>query len=192
MSQQTFTIGHSNRLWGDFTRLLENNHVAAIVDVRRHPGSKSFPQFNKENMAKDLLAINIEYAHAEILGGRRRVTAKSLASSYDNSGWENKSFRSYVDYMATASFKEGIREFLLLMAKCDGHLAIICSEAVPWRCHRRLIADCLVMVEGISVYDITGNSISSRPSPHKLTPFAIHHADGVIVYPKLEDIFERT
>ncbi len=193
MSHQTFTIGHSNRHWCEFTRLLKENHVATIVDVRRYPGSKSFPQYNKENMAKELLAKNIEYAHAERLGGRRRETAKSLASSYDNSGWENKSFRSYADYMATASFKEGIRELLLLMAKCDGHLAIMCSEAVPWRCHRRLIADYLVMVEGISVYDIMGNSSGSgsRPSPHKLTPFAIHHADGVIVYPKLEDMPER-
>jgi len=130
MSQQTFTIGHSNRHWGEFTRLLEENRVATIAHVRRYPGSKSFPQFNKEIMAKEILAKNIEYAHIERLGGRRRETAKSLAASHDNSGWQNKSFRSYADYMATSSFKEGIMKLLLLMAKCDGHLAIMCSEAV--------------------------------------------------------------
>ena len=86
--------------------------------------------------------------------------------------------------MLTLSFKEGIRELLSLIAKCDDSLAIMCSEAVPWRCHRRLIADYLIMIEGISVYNIIGNS--GRPSPHKLTPFAIHLADdGIIIYPKL-------
>ncbi len=97
--------------------------------------------------------------------------------------------------MVAASFKHGIRELLLLVAKYDGHLAIMCSEAVPWRCHRRLIADYLVMVDGISVYDIIGNSgrnsKSSQPALHKLTPFAIHHVDGAIVCPKLEVMSER-
>jgi uncharacterized protein (DUF488 family) len=87
--------------------------------------------------------------------------------------------------MITISFKEGIKELLLLIAKCDGSLAIMCSEAVPWRCHRRLIVDYLVIIEGTSVYNIIENS-GSRPSRHKLTPFARHPAnDDIIVYPKI-------
>ena len=176
-----FTIGHSNRQWNEFTCLLQNNHVVMIVDVRRYPGSKSFPHFNKETMAKEVVTKNIEYNHIEKLGGRRKEIAKALV--YDNSAWKNKSFRSYADYMVTISFKEGIKELLSFLAKCDDSLAIMCSEAVPWRCHRRLIADYLVMIEGISVYNIIGNS--GRPSPHKLTPFALHLADDdIIIYPK--------
>jgi uncharacterized protein (DUF488 family) len=177
-----FTIGHSNRQWNEFTCLLQNNHVVMIVDVRRYPGSKSFPQFNKEIMAKELVTKNIKYNHIEKLGGRRKEIAKALV--YDNSAWKKKSFRSYADYMVTISFKEGIKKLLSLLAKCEDSLAIMCSEAVPWRCHRRLIADYLVMIEGISVYNIIGNS--GRPSPHKLTPFALHLADDdIIIYPKL-------
>jgi uncharacterized protein (DUF488 family) len=176
-----FTIGHSNRQWNEFIRLLEDNHVTTIVDVRRYPGSKSFPQFNKENMAKELLAEGVGYTHIEKLGGRRKEIAKASVG-YDNSGWQNKSFRSYADYMSTTSFKEGIKELLLLMAKSDGPLAVMCSEAVPWRCHRRLIADYLVMVEGIPVCNIVGEGGGS-PSPHKLTSFAICLAEGVIAYP---------
>jgi uncharacterized protein (DUF488 family) len=135
-------------------------------------------------MAKELLANDIRYAHIEKLGGRRKETAKA-SGAYDNSGWQNKSFRSYADYMVTTSFKEGIQELLLHIEKCEGYLAIMCSEAVPWRCHRRLISDYLVMVEGISVYNIIGNS--GHPDPHKVTSFALHlgdNDDGIIAYPK--------
>lgn len=133
-------------------------------------------------MAKELVRKNIEYKHIEKLGGRRKEISKALV--YDNSAWQNKSFRSYADYMVTISFKEGIKELLSLIAKYDDPLAIMCSEAVPWRCHRRLIADYLVMIKGISVYNIIGNS--GRPSPHKLTPFAVYLADDdIIIYPKL-------
>jgi len=177
-----FTIGHSNHQWNEFTRILKDNHVVMIVDVRRHPGSKSFPQFNKEIMAKELVTKNIEYKHIEKLGGRRKEIAKALV--YDNNAWKNKSFRSYADYMMTISFKEGIKELLSLIAKCDDSLAIMCSEAVPWRCHRRLISDYLMMIEGISVYNIIG--YSGRPSPHMLTPFVLRLADDdIIIYPKL-------
>src|ERR671921_775813 len=106
---QIFSIGHSNRQWNEFIGLLWDNHVVTIADVRRHPGSKSFPQFNKENMAKELLSKNIRYAHIEKLGGRRKENAKASVT-HDNSGWQNKSFRSYADYMETTSFKEGIQE----------------------------------------------------------------------------------
>ena len=180
--RRIFTIGHSNHQWNEFTLILKDNHVVMIVDVRRHPGSKSFPQFNKEIMAKELVTKNIEYKHIEKLGGRRKEIAKALV--YDNNAWKNKSFRSYADYMMTISFKEGIKELLSLIAKCDDSLAIMCSEAVPWRCHRRLISDYLMMIEGISVYNIIG--YSGRPSPHMLTPFVLRLADDdIIIYPKL-------
>ena len=180
--RRIFTIGHSNHQWNEFIRLLQENHVDMIVDVRRYPGSKSFPQFNKEIMAKELATKNIEYKHIEKLGGRRKEIAKALM--YDNSAWKNKSFRSYADYMVTISFKEGIKELLSLITNGDDSLAIMCSEAVPWRCHRRLIADYLVMIEGISVYNIIGNS--GHSSPHMLTPFALHLSnDNIIIYPKL-------
>jgi uncharacterized protein (DUF488 family) len=99
----------------------------------------------------------------------------------NNAGWKNKSFRAYADYMATTSFSKGINELLLLMKKYS-RLAIMCAEAVPWRCHRRMIADYLVMVEGISVFDIFD---SKKPlSPHKLTSFARLIDDKIISYPE--------
>jgi uncharacterized protein (DUF488 family) len=175
-----FTIGHSNRQWEEFARLLEDHDIVSIADVRRYPRSKFCPQFNKENMSRELLMKNIEYTHIEKLGGRRKEI--DHISIYDNSGWQNKSFKSYADYMVTSSFREGIKELLLLLTKCDYSLAIMCSEAVPWRCHRRLIADYLVIIEGISVYNIIDYRYG--PKPHKLTPFAIRHSDNLIIYPK--------
>jgi uncharacterized protein (DUF488 family) len=97
---QILTIGHLNHQWHEFAGILKCNQRVTIVNVKRFPGFKSFPQFNKENMAKELLTKNIEYMHIEKLGGRRNETAKATVA-YDNSGWQNKSFRSYEDYMAT-------------------------------------------------------------------------------------------
>ena len=180
---QVFTIGHSNRQWDEFVRLLEVNRIVIVVDVRRYPGSKSFPQFDKEIMSKELLTRNIYYEHIEKLGGRRNEIAISL--EYDNGGWQNKSFRSYANYMLTQSFKQGIEKLLSLITKYGDSLAIMCSEAVPWRCHRRLISDYLTIVKGILVYDIIGNS-SRGPGPHVLTPFARHIIDEtLVIYPKL-------
>ena len=182
-TNQVFTIGHSNHQWDEFARLLEDNHIVMVVDVRRYPGSKTFPQFNKEIMAKELLTRNIYYEHIEKLGGRRTQIAIPL--EYDNGGWQNKSFRSYANYMLTQSFKQGIEKLLSLITKYGDSLAIMCSEAVPWRCHRRLISDYLTIVKGILVYDIIGNS-SRGPSPHVLTPFARHIIDeNLVIYPKL-------
>ncbi|ALI35507.1 hypothetical protein NMY3_01303 [Candidatus Nitrosocosmicus oleophilus] len=179
MNLRYFTIGHSNRQWDEFMRLLEDNKIASIADVRRYPGSRVCPQFNKENMIRELLIKSIEYRHIEKLGGRRKQSDKT--SVYDNSGWQNKSFKFYKDYVVTSSFKEGIKELLLLLANCDGFLAVMCSEAVPWRCHRRLIADYLIMIEGISVYNIIGNS--KRFKPHKVTSFALRQSDDLVVFP---------
>jgi uncharacterized protein (DUF488 family) len=134
-------------------------------------------------MVKELSTRNIHYEHIGKLGGRRNEIAIPL--EYDNEGWENKSFRSYANYMLKKPFKEGIEKLLSLITNYDDSLVIMCSEAVPWRCHRRLISDYLTMVKGILVYDIIGNN-SCGPSPHVLTPFARHIVDeNLVVYPKL-------
>jgi uncharacterized protein (DUF488 family) len=157
-----------------------------VVDVRRYPGSRACPQFNKERMIMELKKENVSYIHIEKLGGRRKQS-DTKRSRYDdnNSGWKNEGFRAYADYMATTSFLEGIREIHSLMTNYD-NLAIMCAEAVPWRCHRRMIADYLILVEGISVFDI----IDSRQQlePHQVTSFA-HLTDSktTIIYPKRID-----
>jgi uncharacterized protein (DUF488 family) len=151
-----FTIGHSNRKWSDFISILKDNHVDLLVDVRRYPGSRACPQFNKLDANEDRHSDN------------------------NNNGWKNKSFRAYADYMATTSFREGINELLSLMQKYP-NLAIMCAEAVPWHCHRRLIADYLIMVEGISVFDILDRG--KKTASHELTSFAHLTDDKIITYP---------
>ena len=178
-----FTIGHSNRKWSDFISILKDNHVDVLVDVRRNPGSRACPQFNKEQMTTELRKENVSYVHIEKLGGRRnKLDSKEYRRSDNNTGWKNKSFRAYADYMATTSFREGINEILSLM-KNYCNLAIMCAEAVPWRCHRRMIADYLVMVEGISVFDII-YSKQQQPALHELTSFAHLTDDKIITYPE--------
>lgn len=179
-----FTIGHSNHNWTDFTSTLKDNHIDAVVDVRRYPGSKTCPQFNKEEMIKALKKENIPYVHIEKLGGRRKRSDTKRSGYDDNSGWKNNSFRAYADYMATTSFREGIHEILSLMTNYN-NLAIMCAEAVPWRCHRRMIADYLTLVEGISVFDIIIDSKKQPPELHQVTSFA-HLTDSKtnIIYPE--------
>ena len=125
---------------------------------------------------------SLAYIHIEKLGGRRKQS-DSKRSRYDdiNSGWKNEGFRAYADYMATTSFSEGIREVPSLMTNYND-LAVMCSEAVPWRCHRRMIADYLTLVEGISVFDIIDSK--KQPEPHLVTSF-VHLTDSktTITYP---------
>src|SRR5919198_3216439 len=181
---RVFTIGHSNRKWSDFIFMLKDNNVDVLVDVRRYPGSRACPQFNKEKMTTELRKENVSYVHIEKLGGRRNkldVKGDRCDSNSNNNGWKNKGFRVYADYMATSSFREGVNELLSLMKKYP-NLAIMCAEAVPWRCHRRMIADYLIMVEGISVFDILGDK--QQPASHELTPFAHLIDNKIITYPK--------
>ena len=180
---KVFTIGHSNRKWSDFTCILKDNHVDLLVDVRSYPGSRACPQFNKAQMTTKLEKENISYIHIEKLGGRRnKLDIKEDSHNNDhNAAWKNKSFRAYADYMATTSFKEGIDELLSLMKKCS-NLAIMCAEAVPWRCHRRMIADYPIMVEGINVFDIL--NCKKLPASHELTSFAYLTGDKIITYPE--------
>lgn len=178
---QIFTIGHSNRQWDEFISLLQDNHVDIVVDVRRYPGSKICPQFNKEEMTKEIVKENMTYIHIEKLGGMRKQQIDIGKPKYDNQGWKNKSFRAFANYMATTSFKEGIDEILSLVTIYN-NLSIMCAEAVPWRCHRRMIADYLTLIECISVYDIINSK--QQPSLHKLTSFARLVDDKIIIYPE--------
>jgi uncharacterized protein (DUF488 family) len=135
--------------------------VAQLVDVRTVPKSRRVPQFNSASLAVDLPARGIDYVHLKALGGLRHAKKNSV-----NRGWRNASFRGYADYMATEDFQQGI-ERLLELARAK-RTAIMCAEAVPWRCHRSLIGDAL-LVRGVQVDDILGATVLRE---HALTPFA--------------------
>jgi uncharacterized protein (DUF488 family) len=158
------TIGHSTLPIASFLRALRENGCKQLIDVRRHPGSRKHPQFNQGQLFAALHAEGIDTAWREGLGGRRKADPNSL-----NTGWRNKSFRGYADYMQTHAFAE---EMSWLMDQDLNRAAIMCAEAVPWRCHRSLISDA-VLVRGVQVEDIfvLPDGRSSR-KPHALTPFA--------------------
>jgi len=135
--RRIWTIGHSTRKIDVFTSLLEENGIRLLVDVRSLPGSKRYPHFNKEALTKSLQEHGIRYEHFAELGGRRKPGPDSR-----NTVWRNASFRGYADYMETAEFRKGV-ERLLDLANEIGPTAIMCAEAVWWRCHRGLISDYL-------------------------------------------------
>jgi uncharacterized protein (DUF488 family) len=142
-----WTIGHSTRKIDQFTSLLEENGIKLVVDVRGLPGSKRYPQFNKEALAQSLCEHGIHYEHRPELGGRRKPRPDSC-----NTAWRNASFRGYADYMETEEFRKGIERLVDLTSKV-GPAAIMCAEAVWWRCHRAVISDYL-KVRGIEVIHI--------------------------------------
>lgn len=160
-SCQVLTIGHSTRSIEDFIELLRAHQVDQLIDVRSVPRSRHNPQFNIDALPASLAAANIGYAHASGLGGFRRTTADS-----PNTGWHNLSFRGYADYMQTADFAANLASLIELAH--TQRVALMCAEAVPWRCHRSLIADALV-THGIGTCEIAS---PTRLAPHKLTPFA--------------------
>ncbi len=155
------TIGHSTRTIDEFIRLLQAHGVTRLIDVRTVPRSKHNPQFNRDTLPASLQAAGIGYAHMAELGGLRHSTASS-----PNVGWRNASFRGYADYMQTPAFRRALRA-LIQCARRD-RIALMCAEAVPWRCHRSLIADAL-LIRGIQAEDIMS---ATRRQVHKLTPFA--------------------
>jgi uncharacterized protein (DUF488 family) len=155
------TIGHSTRTLGEFIALLKAHSVSLIVDVRTVPRSRHNPQFNKEALPCSLQKAGIGYVHMPGLGGLRHAKADSL-----NLGWRNASFRGYADYMQTPEFEEQI-ENLIQLAK-ERRIALMCAEAVPWRCHRSLIGDALT-IRGIRTEDIMS---LTQCRLHTLTPFA--------------------
>jgi len=157
-----WTIGHSTRTIDEFISLLEENEIKLLVDVRAWPGSKRYPQFNKDALAESLNAQGIHYEHFPELGGKRKSKPDSR-----NTAWRNASFRGYADYMETEQFQKGI-ERLLDGAAEAGPTAIMCAEAVWWRCHRSLIADYL-KVRGVKVLHVLR---ANKVEPHPYTSAA--------------------
>ncbi len=173
-----FTIGHSTRSAEEFIDLLKANSITCLVDVRTVPRSARNPQFNRETLPQTLAQAGIGYLHMSGLGGLRHARGDSI-----NRGWRNASFRGYADYMQTEEFEGSLNDLIALVSKQT--VAIMCAEAVPWRCHRSLIGDALV-VRGFDVQDITG---PGKTRPHVLTPFA--RVEGTrITYPGEDLSFE--
>ena len=131
-----WTVGHSTRSGEEFIQILLGNRIEVLVDVRTFPMSRRYPQFNKDALAESLKESGIEYKHQANLGGRRKPRPDS-----HNSAWRNEQFRGYADHMETEQFKNGVRELLELAS--SKRVAVMCAEAVWWRCHRSLIADYL-------------------------------------------------
>ncbi len=160
---RVYTIGHSTHPIDEFVRMLKANGVERLIDVRTVAGSRHNPQFGERELAKSLPGADIDYQRLLELGGLRHTPAATVTV---NGAWRNKSFRSFADYMQTAEFAAGITELIALATKQT--VAIMCAEAVPWRCHRSLIGDAL-LARGLQVADIM-SATSTRP--HTMTSFA--------------------
>ena len=167
-----FTIGHSTRPIDEFVALLAAHGIERLVDVRRFPGSRRHPQFGQDALAAALESAGIGYTHEVELGGRR----EAAAADSPNRAWRNASFRAYADHPSSPEFQAALRR--VLTAATERPTTVMCAEAVPWRCHRSLIADAL-LVHGLRVEEIVN---ASRRQAHTLTPFA--KVDGLMItYP---------
>ena len=155
------TIGHSTHAIDDFIAMLKAHAIAELVDIRTIPRSRHNPQFNRDSLPASLEAAGIAYRHMPALGGLRDARPDSV-----NTGWRNASFRGYADYMQTGEFEAALEE-LIGIAR-EKRLAIMCAEAVEWRCHRSLVADALE-VRGVPVEHIQS---ATRAKRHRMTPFA--------------------
>jgi len=164
-------LGHSNRPFPEFLAMLHEHGVRTLVDVRRHPGSRTVPWASGEALATALGEAGIHYVHLPALGGRRSPAPRSV-----NTGWRNAQFRGYADHMATPEFQDGVAQLLALAERES--VAVMCAEAVPWRCHRSLLADALV-ARGAQVVQAIA---PGQSHPHKVTPFA-RIRDGQLTYP---------
>lgn len=175
MKPPFFTIGHSNRPLEEFVELLNGAQIALVADIRTVPRSRANPQFNRDTLPTALAAFGISYEHIATLGGLR---AKSQISSQDINGfWTNQSFHNYADYALTPQFHAGLEHLLV-----EGHkrrCTIMCSEAVWWRCHRRIVADYLI-ANGETVLHIMGRA---RLESASLTAGAVIQPGGTVVYP---------
>lgn len=166
------TVGHSTHPGEEFIRILQAHGIRRLVDVRTIPKSRRNPQFNRENLAASLAAPGIDYRHLPGLGGLRHPRKDST-----NTGWRNASFRGYADYMQTPEFEDNLKKLIGIASAAP--TAIMCAEAVPWRCHRSLIADAL-LARGIHVEEILS---AAKSQPHTMTPFAKVQGERVS-YPK--------
>lgn len=170
-----FTIGHSTRPVEQLVALLAAQQVTQLVDIRRIPRSRHNPQYEEHALAALLEQSGIAYAYSAALGGLR-----SSSKSSPNTGWRNQSFRNYADHMQSEEFRAGVEDLVELARTRT--TAIMCAEAVPWRCHRSLVADAL-LVRGLEVRDII---TAAAPAQHRLTSFAV--VDGTrITYPAPTD-----
>lgn len=179
MAATFFTIGHSNRSFDEFAALLADARIGRVVDVRRVPKSRANPQFGIDVLPGSLEGLGMAYEHAAALGGLR---AKVRDEPPDlNAYWENESFHNYADYALSAQFRAGL-EHLIAEGRRE-RCVVMCAEAVWWRCHRRIIADYL-LVRGEAAFHIMG---PGRLEPARLTPGAVVRSDGSIVYPRPVD-----
>lgn len=174
-----YTIGHSTRSIEEFIKILTAYGVNRLVDIRTVPRSRHNPQFEEAALAEALRKREIEYFHMRSLGGLRHARKDSI-----NTGWKNASFRGYADYIQTQEFSAAIKE--LVAQTNEKTVAIMCAEAVPWRCHRSLVGDAL-LARGVEVVDIISET---NAKPHKMTPWA--KVDGSsVTYPGTSDSSEN-
>ena len=171
--RQVYTIGHSTRSLDDFLGLLKGNGVACLVDVRSYPGSRRYPHFNKESLEQSVPAAGLRYRHLRRLGGRRK---RGSVQDSPNDWWDNAAFRNYADYALTEEFRAGLEDLKALAA--EQRCAVMCAEAVWWRCHRRIITDYL-LAEGYEVLHILGEN---KVDPAEITESARPRGDGGLVY----------
>jgi len=165
-----WTVGHSTRSIDEFITILKSLDIQTLVDVRSFPGSRRYPQFNKERLSDSLTEAGFDYQHFPDLGGRRRAKADSL-----NMVWRNETFRGYADYMETEEFREAIERLVEVARR--RHCVVMCAEALWWRCHRSLISDYL-KVRGANVVHITG---PGKSEGHPFTS-AARIIDGELSY----------
>jgi len=166
-----YTIGHSTRSLDDFIALLREKGIERLADIRRYPGSRRYPHFSRESFSATLPQIGISYVHFPQLGGRRNASEHSR-----NTAWRNAQFRGYADHMASEEFRLAVDNLLASPLTT----AVICAEAVPWRCHRNLLADELVR-RGIDVVHILG---PGSTKPHEMNPQAVVE-NGHLIYPRV-------
>jgi uncharacterized protein (DUF488 family) len=164
-----YTIGHSTRSLEEFLALLAANGVTRLGDIRRYPGSRRHPHFSREALERSLPASGVEYVHFEDLGGRRRPAKDS-----PNGAWENDQFRGYADHMNTPAFQAAVERLLA----SDRPTTVMCAEAVPWHCHRNLLADDLVR-RGVTVLHIVGPGTPQRHEMNKMARIVA----GRVIYP---------
>ncbi|NUS17621.1 MAG: DUF488 domain-containing protein [Streptomyces sp.] len=172
MTERVYTVGHSTREFEELLAILRSNGVRCLVDVRSFPSSRKFPQWNRSAITENMPG-DIEYRWIRKLGGRRH-TPKGTPS--ENGAWRVRAFRDYADYMATEEFREGLDELLAVAER--KRPAVMCSEALPWRCHRRLITDALI-IRDVEVLDIMSDG---RAREATLSAHAVVR-DGRLTYP---------
>ena len=151
-----WTVGHSTRSAEEFGEILKAHRIQVLVDVRMFPGSRRYPQFNKEALSESLTRLGIEYKHEPRLGGRRAPRADS-----QNTAWKNAQFRGYADHMESEEFRNAVKELLQLAS--GARTAVMCAEAVWWRCHRSLISDYLKAAGHTVIHILDQNKTEEHP-----------------------------